>query len=178
MKKIIFLLLFLSQVAIAQNKDNVFQTIRFKGLNKVDLILEVDDDAKTCGLNKSELLKSVNSLLNQSRLIKVDSESDDYIALNITTLPTSYDEGQIPSCFFVSQIELNRLINFKDKKIYASLWESTLLNYTGSSEYAIQGGTLPKKEIKEKLLSNEKLIESVLQKLASTFLNEVENANR
>jgi hypothetical protein len=163
-------ILFLSQVAIAQNKDNVFQTIRFKGLNKVDLILEVDDDAKTCGLNKSELLKSVNSLLNQSRLIKVDSESDDYIALNITTLPTSYEEGQIPSCFFVSQIELNR--------IYASLWESTLLNYTGSSEYAIQGGTLPKKEIKEKLLSNEKLIESVLQKLASTFLNEVENANR
>ena len=177
MKKIIFLLLFLSQVAIAQNKDNVFQTIRFKGLNKVDLILEVDEDAKTCGLNKSELLKSVNSLLNQSRLIKVDSESDDYIALNITTLPTSYEEGQIPPCFFVSQIELNRLINFKDKKIYASLWESPLLNYTGSSELATPGA-LPKKEIKERLLSNEKLIESVLQKLASTFLNEVENANR
>jgi len=170
MKKILVLLFFLCQFASAESKDSVFQTIRFKGLSNLDLILEVDEDAKACGLNKAELLRSVSSLVNQSRLIKIDSQADDYIALNITTLPTSYDEGRTPACFFVSQIELNRLINFKDKKIYASLWENTLLNYSGSSE--------SEKESREKKINNEKLIESVLQKLVSTFLNEVENANR
>ena len=170
MKKILILLLFLSQAALAGGKDSVFHTIRFKGLNNIDLILEVDEDAKACGLNKADLLRSVSSLVNQSRLIKIDSQSDDYIAINITTLPTSYDEGRTPACFFVSQIELNRLINFKDKKIYASLWENTLLNYSGSSE--------SEKESKEKKINNEKLIESVLQKLVSTLLNEIENANR
>jgi hypothetical protein len=176
MKKILFLCLLLGQVAWAENAESVFQTIRFKGLNSVDLILELDEDAKQCGLNKAELLKSVNYLMNQSRVIKVDTQAEDYIALNITTLPTNYEEAQTSSCFFVSQIELNRLINFKDKRIYASLWENSILNYSGSSSGALEetGST---KKMSAKKISNEKLIESTLQKLVSTFLNEIENSN-
>jgi len=178
MKKLFLLLLLVCQYSFAENKSNIFQTIRFKGVNSVDVILEVDDDAKACGLNKSDLLRSVNFIMSQSRLLKLDSSAEDYIALNITTLPTSYEEGKAPACFFVTQIELNRLISFKDKKIYASLWENSLLNYAGSNESENEGATNTlKKESKERRISNEKLIESVLQKLVSSFLNEVENAN-
>lgn len=180
-------MLLVCQSSFAENKSTIFQTIRFKGITSVDVILEVDDDAKACGLSKPELQRSANFILNQSRLVKIDSNAEDYIALNITTLPTSYDEGKAPSCFFVTQIELNRLIGFKDKKIYASLWESSLLNYAVASEGGegeMQSGSKkeprePKepKEPKERKISNQKLIESVLQKLVSSFLNEVENAN-
>jgi hypothetical protein len=180
MKKLLLLLLLVCQTSFAENKTNVFQTIRFKGVNAVDVILELDDDAKTCGLNKPELLRSANFILNQSRLVKIDSSAEDYIALNITTLPTSYDEGKAPSCFFVTQIEFNRLISFKDKRIYASVWENSLLNYavTSEGEGDMQSGSKKEsKESKERKISNQKLIESVLQKLVSSFLNEVENAN-
>jgi len=177
MKKIFFLLILVCQSSFAQNSSNIFQTIRFKGINSIDVILEVDEDAKACGLNKSELLRSVKFILNQSRVLKIESSAEDYIALNITTLPTTYDEDKAPSCFFVTQIELNRLISFKDKKIYASLWESSLLNYAISNENEAEGTTSEKKEPKERKITNEKLIESVLQKLVSSFLNEVETAN-
>lgn len=194
MKKILFLLMLFAQIANAADKTNVFQTIRFKNLNTVDIILEVDDDAKTCGLKKAELLRSANAMLNQSRVVKVDSNAEDYVALNITTLPTSYDEETTPSCLFVTQIELNRLINFKDKKIYASLWENSLLNYAQSSEKARdesktesmstlkgevrgEGAGKAKTERSEKSISNERLIESTIQKLLSSFLNEVQTAN-
>ncbi len=177
MKKLILILILFCQSSFAENKSNIFQTIRFKGINSIDVILELDDDAKSCGLNKSELQRSVSFIVNQSRVLKIDSNAEDYIALNITTLPTTYDEGKTPSCFFVTQIELNRLINFKDKRIYASLWENSLLNYAVGSESESEGAVGPKKESKEKRISNEKLIESVLQKLVSSFLNEVESAN-
>ena len=146
----------------------------------MDVILDVDDDAKTCGLSKPELQRSANFILNQSRLVKIDSSAEDYIALNITTLPTSYEEGKAPSCFFVTQIEFNRLINFKDKKIYASLWENSLLNYAAAAEGEAEmqsGSKKESKESRERKITNQKLIESVLQKLVSSFLNEVENAN-
>jgi hypothetical protein len=178
MKKLLLLLLILvGQSSIAENKSNIFQTIRFKGLNSIDVILEVDDDAKACGLNKADLLRSVNFIMNQSRVLKIDANAEDYIAFNITTLPTTYDEGKMPSCLFVTQIELNRLISFKDKKIYASLWENSLLNYATGGDSEGEGPAGGKKETRERKISNEKLIESVLQKLVSSFLNEVENAN-
>ena len=177
MKNLLLLLILVCQPTFAQNNSNIFQTIRFKGINSIDVILEVDDDAKACGLNKSELLRSVKFILNQSRVLKIEPSAEDYIALNITTLPTSYEEDKAPSCFFVTQIELNRLISFKDKKIYASLWESSLLNYAVASEDEVAQPTGEKKEPRERKITNEKLIESVLQKLISSFLNEVEIAN-
>jgi hypothetical protein len=177
MKKLLLALILLCPPAFAESNSNIFQTIRFKGISSIDVILEVDDDAKTCGLNKSELLRSVNFIVSQSRVVKLDSSAEDYIALNITTLPTTYEEGKTPSCFFVTQIELNRLINFKDKKIYASLWENSLLNYAVVNESDQEATGNTKKEPKERRINNEKLIESVLQKLVSSFLNEVESAN-
>ena len=89
MKKLLLLLILVCQPTFAQNNSNIFQTIRFKGINSIDVILEVDDDAKACGLNKSELLRSVKFILNQSRVLKIEPSAEDYIALNITTLPTS-----------------------------------------------------------------------------------------
>jgi hypothetical protein len=179
MKKILtFSLLLISLSCMAEKTSNVFQTIRFKNLSTIDVILDVDEDAKVCGLSKSELVRAANAVLNQSRIIKIDPSAEDYLALNITILPTSFDEERQPSCFFVTQIELNRLIGFKDKKIYASLWENSLVNYAASPpSEADSASAQSKKQQSDKRISNEKMIESVIQKLITSFLNQLESAN-
>jgi hypothetical protein len=127
LKRILFSIAILaSGVSSAQSttKNNFF-----KDINSIDVAFGFTGDSEFCGINESQLRPSVNFVLSNTPLKKINSNAIDtlyfsFMVMNVKNKGSQQSLG----CTVVTQVSLLRFVDFKGKINVATVWDDITLD--------------------------------------------------
>ncbi len=101
----------------------------FKDINSIDVEFVFSGDTEFCGINESQLRSSVNFVLSNTPLKKIDSNAIDtlyfsFIVMNVKNKGSQQSLG----CSVATQVSLLRFVDFKGKRNMANVWDDLTLD--------------------------------------------------